>query len=406
MALVARRAPDIIMRDSIPLSATSDAPVVEPPRPPENASGHPDDQAQGIAHEITPEEQAVALAQRKGDPATAADQPADGDTPQPDAEDFTDGIEVSPELARNTQLSKQVAKIRKQAREAVEKVMAATKAQVGDETWTEAWEAANRAATHKYRQALEKAEAEQRRLAEQLAERDAELAKVKTEPKVEADSQPEPRPRRDQFDDPDEYEDALLAWRDKENTRAVEAKAKADKAEADRVKAETEAAARAEEERKAREANEAEMAKVHEAWVEAETAAVAKYPDYQEVVKREPEDGGPTISDAMMGALMKCGNGTDVAYYLAANTELSEEIAKNPNPILQVAEVFRLAGRLQERQTRPAARRAAPITPVNQRQSPPEVVNPDDEPIESYYARRTKETVGERRPFFPAGGIH
>lgn len=388
------RAPDIIQTQSIPLSAVSDQPVDELPRPPINASAHPDDQARGVSREISSEELALTAAARKGDPATAEmSEEADGAThqPKPDTDDGKappkdaktddavvtdptedDGLDIDPTKAPNWAV-KEVARIRKAAREG----LTASKAELARIT----------------------AEAETAR-----KELEALRAKVPAEveqPKLEAD----PRPTRDQFDDPDLYDDAIMQWADREVDRKAAARVAEKEAETKRLSDEAEAATKAEADAAARVEREAELQTISDNWESAVAVAKEeKYPDWDEVVMRADTDGGPTVTPVMGAVLAQMPNGTDIAYYLAVNVDESKRIAAINNPFLQSAEIGALSKQLATPSRQ--ARRARPIEPVQTNRTPPENPSPDDEDMDAYYARRTPQLAVTRQPFFPPGGIH
>ena len=421
MALAARPQHDIIMRPSIPLAATSDAPLAETVRPPESASNDQTDQASGVPQEISPEDAALAAAARKGDPATGEiqEEKPGGDKPKPKkADDATgdqqqqaegeadeDGLaieETAPAWAK-----KQVADIRKRARDRVAAIRAATQAEVGDAKWNEAWEAANSNVSQRYREEVSKAQGESRRLTKEkdiLAAKLAELEANPPQPKQEA--QPDPRPTRDGFDDPDAFAEALVAWGKRETTREFEAKEAAEVA----VKAEADRVAKEAADKEATEQQEAQIAeentKVALEWQAKVAEAEEKYGDYNEIVMRAPADGGPTVTEVMAAALTKTENGADVAYWLAMHPEESVRIAGLQNQILQYGEIMKLSGKLSVPTSRARPRIPAPIKPIDGARNEQTNPNPDDEDMDAYFARRSPSMQAQRRPFFPNGGLH
>lgn len=391
------RGPDIIERQSIPLAATSDQPVADVPAPPLNASGNAEDLARGVPREITPEEQAVAAAARKGDPETGEITEADAKPPAKakpeieapgdktvDGEDPTDG-EEDPDQVDPTKLpnyaNKEIARIRKASRD---RIAAAT----AEATKTAADAAETKAALEKARQDL------------------ADLrAKAGITEETDTPAQPEPKPARDQFDDPDAYDEALEAWTDKEAERKAAVKLAERELEAQKARDDAEAAKQAEADEVARVAREVELQALDDAWNASVTTAKAeKYPDWDEVVMKSDTDGGPMVTDVMGAIMVQQPNGTDIAYYLAVNVDESKRIAAIANPFLQAAEI----GKLSQQLSQPARgrQRPRPITPVDESRSAAENSSPDDEDMDSYYARRSVELKPNRQPFFPQGGIH
>jgi hypothetical protein len=417
MALAARPQHDIILRPSIPLAATSDVPLVEPVRPPESASNDQDDQKSGVPQEISPEEAAAAAAARKGDPATG--EMKDEQKPKPKTEAKTgddpdkgedDGIEV--DEAAPFWAKKQIAEIRKKASDRVKAIREATKAEVGDDKWNQAWEAANSNVVGRYRDEVAKAQAEARRVTAEreaiAAEKEALAKKVAEIEATGNQEQPkqDPRPSREDFDDPDLYAEALVAWGKRDQQREFEATQAAAKAEADRIAAEEKAVKDKEAADEQEKAIAEENAKIALDWQTKTAAAQEKYGDYDEIVMRAPADGGPTVTEMMAQAMTRTDNGPDVAYFLALNPEESVRIAELKNPLLQYGEIMKLSGRLSAPTARQQARLPRPIKTIDSGRVEPQSPNPDDEDMESYAARRSKELMATRRPFFPNGGLH
>ena len=418
MALAARPQHDIIMRPSIPLAATSDQPLAEIVRPPLEASNDTADLASGVSKEISPEDAAQAANARRGDPDTGdikEPEQKPGET-KPDAkkvetkpgEDPDDGIEVdAAALSGVHSAKKQIADIRKKAQDRVAAIQAAVKAEVGDEVWNKAWEAANSNVVGKYRDEVNKAQAEARRIAKEKDTLAAKVAELEANPpKPVEEPKPDPRPAREDFGDPDKFDDALIQWGQRAKQREFDAAAAKEaevKAEADRVAKETsdKEAAEAEETRIAD-----ENAKVALDWQTKVAAAEERYGDWNEIVMRSPADGGPTVTEVMSAAMTRTDNGPDVAYYLALNPEESVRISELTNPILQYGEIMRISGRLSAPTARTRARIPPPIKPIEGARNESVDPNPDDEDMEAYAKRRLPQLQSERRPFFPNGGLH
>lgn len=408
MALAAR-APDIILRTSIPHEATSDQPLASVSAPPESASNDPVDQTAGVAKEMTAEELAAATAARKdagpdADPKAdgkkiAADGEKPGETEKPPTLEFDALPENLPGYA-----VREITKHRKQAQAKADAAWEAARAGVGEEAWNKAVGVARDAAVETAQKAAKDAAAEAKASRERADAIEKELTELRakvptTEPEVKAD----PRPARDQFDDPDEYDEALTQWGEREGERKAQAKVDEQKAADDKVKVD----ALAEEKRKADEAaataQEAANAKLNDEWQAKLTVAREKHEDYDALTSALPADGGPEISEAMAAAIFYTDNGPDVAYYLAQNTDEALRIAKLGNPIQHMLEIARLAERLATPPRRAA--RTQPIEPVDTSSAP--AGESDAEPeMADYYNRRTKAMQQTRQPFFPAGGIH
>ena len=401
-----RRGPDILQVAPIPLSAVTDQPLPGAIAPPVSASSDATDQANGVAKEISAEELAAGETARRGvDPieVAAANEPAKKVEAAKSADEpYDDGIVVPPGLPGFA--TREIAKIRKQARERVEAALKTAKSDAGEADWQKLYEANRDAIVAKANDDAAKA-AKTAKDAQDAAEAArAELAELRT--KVVAEPKPEvtdPKPTRDKFDDPDAYDDALAAWGEREGVRKVEAARKVEleaTAAAETAKTEAEKTEKAETDRKAQET---QILQLQENWSASRTKAIEKYPDYAEVAEAAPEDGGPTISEAMAAAIVQIDNGTDVAYHLGQNPEESVRIAAIANPVKQFIEIGRIAERLAR--PPPAARRARPVEHISD--APARADTTDAEPdMDTYAAQRNAQLKKSRQPFCPAGGLH
>ena len=171
----ARRGPDIISVQPIPLSAVSDQPLPGAIAPPVSASAHPDDQANGVAKEITAAELAAAETAKRGvNPAEA--EGANGEAKKPDTdlaksaakaadgakteEAVDDGIVVPPGLPGYA--NREIASIRKRARELVQAAQKTAKGEAGEADWQKLYEANRDAIVLKAQQDATKAAKEAR----------------------------------------------------------------------------------------------------------------------------------------------------------------------------------------------------------------------------------------------------
>src|ERR1700677_1962676 len=135
----ARRGPDILPVQPIPISAVSDQPLPGAVAPPTSASSHPDDLANGVPKEITAEELAAGDTARRGvNPAEAETANEPPKKPPEAAADSTvdaldDGIVVPPGLPGYA--NREIARIRKQARDRVEAALQTAKGEAGEADW-------------------------------------------------------------------------------------------------------------------------------------------------------------------------------------------------------------------------------------------------------------------------------
>lgn len=421
MALAASRAPDIIDRQSIPLSATSDQPVGDLPQPPLSASSDPTDQANGISKEISAAELAAAAAARRGDPATsdlgedgkpkaAKAEPDDAGEVDEDGKPkqriqkakvpFDPNDPLLDDIPKDTPdwYRREVASIRRTERSKTEAAFAAAKAQMGDAAWDAALEATRDKVVGEAKAEAARALKTAKEAQEAIVSRDAELAELRAKVPAVVEDKPaeDPRPTRDQFDDPDEYDNALTSWGEREGERKIAARVAAERAEETRL-AEEKA------QQEAREAQAVEVAKVKEGWDTKVEDAKTRYDDFEAVVTKKHEDGGPLVTDAMTAGIMMLDNGPDVAYHLGLNLEESRRIAALNTPARQLLEI----GRLGERLANPArrARPPAPIQPIDNTGNTADAS--DAEPsMEEYAARRLPQLQAGRRPFYPPSNVH
>ena len=70
-------------------------------------------------------------------------------------------------------------------------------------------------------------------------------------------------------------------------------------------------------------------------------SGVEKYPDFNEVARKSPEDGGPTINGIMLEAMSECDNIIDIAYHLGQNVAESQRISRL-SPIAAAREIGKL----------------------------------------------------------------
>ena len=73
-------------------------------------------------------------------------------------------------------------------------------------------------------------------------------------------------------------------------------------------------------------------------------SGVEKYPDFNEVARKSPEDGGPTINGIMLEAMSECDNIIDIAYFLGQNVPESQRISRL-SPIAAAREIGKLEAR-------------------------------------------------------------
>lgn len=334
----------------------------EPPLPPpESASNDPRDIAAGVSREaslatILAANEAAAQAQETDDTQAAPAEPAvappgdgaSGPTPAPAA---TDEDTVDALLAKDntpTWMKKEITKTRNQRREA---------------------EAARQ-------QAEAALKAERDGFEKQLAEMKAQIDALKPPP--EPPKPATPRPTREQFTTPEEYDTAVQAWGD------ATAKAAADKAIADaRAAVEKEAADKRQAEQAATE--QARITKMQESWKAKREKALEVHPDYAEVAERD--DLAISMPVAVMLA-EHVENGAEVMYHLGKNpTEAARIYALAPEA--QLVQIGVLSAALANQQRPVVSRAPAPIRPLQA--SREQVIDTNREPsMDEVYERVRK----------------
>lgn len=180
--------------------------------------------------------------------------------------------------------------------------------------------------TRKQKEAERRAEEAERQLAE-IRQGAAPPDQTPQQPQAQ-----EGKPTREQFNyDEDAYVDAVVSWQLQQRD-----------AQAAQRRAEEEGRRRA------------------RALQEAEDAFTDEHPDYMESISRL------MVTEHMRGALMEADMGPAVAYHLAKNPDLAEEI-RNKSPYAQVVAIGKLAAQFAA----PAASAPTPARPAPPVQIPP-----------------------------------
>lgn len=210
------------------------------------------------------------------------------------------------------------------------------------------------------------------------------------------------RPKRDTFDTPEAYDTALDSWLVRQSeqaaTTAIERQKAAD-AQAEAKRLETEAETARQEELRGRAITFQQRA----------DKVKAQHEDYDEVVMKAPDEGGPVITDNMSLAILEADNGPEIAYHLGKNRAEADRIAAL-SPARQVYEIGRISLRIEndvaaaEKAEADAkiSKAAAPITPIVANSNRANAKGPDDESMEEYAARRRGEEAARKKAERPA----
>lgn len=161
------------------------------------------------------------------------------------------------------------------------------------------------------------------------------------------------RPKREQFEDPDSYAEAIAEWSTKQAIKSYEA----------------ERAAKVEQEKQT-----GELQQVLTKWHEGRAKAIEKYPDFESVA----EASDLPIPQHVGMAILNVPNGHDVMYHLGQHLEEAKRIAALGIP-QAVLEIGRLSERLNGSSVT-TSRAPAPPKPITGNRNGAEKIAPDDDP--------------------------
>lgn len=217
----------------------------------------------------------------------------------------------------------------------------------------------------------------QKSLAAKIDSREA----AETAKKAEAEAAADTRPKRETFDNPDAYDQALIDWSGRQASRIAKAEADKEHTEATK-KAADDATAKTQ-----KEYND----KLLDTWNTRRAKAMEEMPDFVEVAEAE----GVRVTNEMAFTMMHAENGPEVAYFLGKNPETAKEIAALSPPM----QIFRI-GQISSELSRPKpniSKAPKPIEPLGGRQTADDIGR---EPTMEEYARaRDPQIKAGRRPF-------
>lgn len=120
--------------------------------------------------------------------------------------------------------------------------------------------------------------------------------------------------------------------------------------------------------------------------------AKEKFPDFEDVVMRDSDDGGPSISKAMGEIILKSDMGHELAYYLGTHIEESKKISKL-DPLDAAVAMGEIKAKLNLKPIKPRITSApAPIKPIGSEGSM--VVDVEKMSFEDYEAYRNRQLYG------------
>lgn len=183
-------------------------------------------------------------------------------------------------------------------------------------------------------------------------------------PETKKSDPPDPRPTREQHDDPDAYDEALIEWSSRRAASAA-------------VESETQKRVQAEQAR--------EQETIRTGWETRRAQAIIDMPDYAEIA----ESPDVQISVAMAHSIITAPDGPKLAYHLGKHPEDAARIAKLP-PALAVFEMGLLSAHLQTKMAPEVSKAPAPVKPLGSRSAALRK-SPNEESMEEYAARRNRE---------------
>lgn len=209
---------------------------------------------------------------------------------------------------------------------------------------------------------LTKKAGESERQREALARENEELKRSREQVQVQDD----PKPSRNEFDTPDDYDGALALWGGRQALREYQ---------------------NTQNETTQRTKQQEEATKLQTQWAEGEVKALEKYPDFKETV----ENDAVTISGPMAYAIPRHPMAHDIAYYFGKNPAEAARIALL-GPAESAMEIGAIAYQLKT--AKPEVSKAPrPVSAVGTSNSAGRKT-PNEESMEEFAARRNSEIRG------------
>jgi len=226
--------------------------------------------------------------------------------------------------------------------------------------------------------------------AELLRKATEALAKLTEKPPEPKPEEVAPRPKREQFNDPDAYEEALIEWSgNRAATVAQKSLADQQAAAAQQKAADDKAAA----DKAVQEAAQRQYEEVHGKFMQRVEAAKQQWSDFDQVVQASYEtENGPMVTPTMFYTIQQLENGPAIAYHLGKNRAESERIGALPE-VMQIAEIGRLAALVAgPKAAEPKPPPPTPITPLDTNRGRAEAAPAlSDMSTTDYVAARLKE---------------
>ena len=168
---------------------------------------------------------------------------------------------------------------------------------------------------------------------------------------------PDPKPQRADFDNPEDYDSALVEWGSRKVLAEYEARTAAKEA------AEKAAAGKQEAEDKAAAGQKA----INDQWMSRRQEAITKHADYADAeatLIEETNEFNAQQTAAITAVIMTTTDGPALAYHLGKNPAEAKRIALIPDPMAQVFEMAKISAKLAQPKPVEVSRTPAPITPL------------------------------------------
>lgn len=221
---------------------------------------------------------------------------------------------------------------------------------------------------------------------DQLKQKAAEAAQaaIPVVPEVADD----PAPRRDDFDDPDEFVAAISSHSARQAIREANVQAQA---RAKELQDQANAAVQA----KQQEQVNAQIATLHKNWNEKVEAAKPDYPDFDTKVTNNEK---VELANSLYFTIQKSEMGPHVLYHLVENPEVLAALNKM-NPIDAALKLGEIQAEIRIARKPKPSKAAEPVKPVGSRTSP-QPKSPNDESMDEYAARMEHEmkAAAARKP--------
>ena len=225
-----------------------------------------------------------------------------------------------------------------------------------------------------------RAEVERARSELEAARKAVEEKPLPVVPKAEEDL----APNREEFNDPDEFDNARAAWNARQELRKANIAAEEvlqRRREADAATAESKRNAQVQE----------QIVALHKTFNERVEKAAPDYPDFAEKVTNNEK---LTLRNDIFFSIEQSEMAPHILYHLANNPDVAASLNTLP-PIQAAMKLGEIQSEIRIARKPRVTKAADPIKPVGQRASP-EKKSPEEESMEEYAARREREERSKR----------